>query len=361
MKQIYFTLTLLFTSLTFAQIPAGYYNSATGSGYTLKSQLKIIIDDVDDSNGLPFHDTSVTYNQLWSLYETSDVRLDGKVWEMYSDCNFTFVTDQDNGTGGGTECDKFNREHSFPRSWFDDDQNHPIFDDPFHVIPSDKRVNAIRGNLAYSEVASANYTSLNGSKRGTSSISGPTGDVFEPADEFKGDIARGFFYLAVRYQDDIGSWEANHVGGDSMLDGSNNQVFEQWALDMLYSWHVNDPVSQKELDRQEAIFVHQDNRNPFIDNPQYVQDIWQNDLSISEFNQPINISLYPNPVTSNTFQITTTTNLDINIYNVLGKLVLAHKITPNDDDVDVSNLSSGIYLVKIKSKNQSVTKKLIRQ
>jgi len=361
MKQIYFALTLLISSFTFAQIPAGYYDSATGSGYTLKSQLETIIDDVNDSNGLPFHDTSVTYGDLWSLYETSDVRTDGKVWEMYSDCDFTFVTDQDNGTGGGDECDKFNREHSFPRSWFGDDGGHPIFADPFHVIPSDKKVNGIRGNLAYGEVASSNYTSLNGSKRGTSSITGPTGNVFEPADEFKGDIARGYFYLAVRYQDDIGSWEANDSDGDSMLDGSDNKVFEQWALDMLFSWHMNDPVSQKELDRQEAVFAHQDNRNPFIDNPQYVQDIWENELSVIEFNQPINITLYPNPVTFNTFHITTTTDLDIKIYNVLGKLVLEHKVTHNDDDVDISNLNNGIYLVKIKSKNQSITKKLIRQ
>ena len=360
MKHVYL-LFLLLSPLAFAQPPAGYYDSATGSGYTLKNQLETIIDAVNDGNGQPFHDTSVTYSSLWTLYETSDVRSDGKVWDMYSDCDFDFVTDQDMGTGGNTECDVFNREHSFPRSWFGDNSGHPIFSDPFHVIPSDKRVNAIRGNLAFGEVASANYTSLNGSQRGTSALVGPTGDVFEPADEFKGDIARGLFYIAVRYQDDIASWEANDTDGDSMLDGSSDKVFEQWALDMLYNWHINDPVSQKEIDRNNAIFAHQDNRNPFIDNPQYVQDIWLNALSLNEVVPAVTFDIYPNPVKEQRFYITTTANADVLVYNVLGKLVMQHKVTPSDNDVMIGDLKSGVYLIKINSGNRSTTKKLIVQ
>ena len=184
MKHIYTLVTTLFSiSIGFAQIPSGYYENAAGlQGYALKDALKLIIDDTSSGNGQPIHDTSLTYGDLWELYETSDVRPDGKVWDMYSDCNFLFVTDQDMGSGGSTECNKFNREHSFPRSWFDGNQNIAIFTDAFHVIPTDKKVNGIRGNLAFGEVAIANYTSLNNSKRGTSAITGPTGDVFEPTD-----------------------------------------------------------------------------------------------------------------------------------------------------------------------------------
>ena len=182
MKHFYI-IAFLFSSFAYSQIPSGYYDNTNGlEGYTLKTVLKTIIDGIDDGNGQPFHDTSVTYGQLWELYETSDVRPDGKVWDMYSDCDFTFTEDQDTGTSGTQECQIFNREHSFPRSWFGDDQSNAIFTDPFHVIPSDKKVNSIRGNLAFGEVASANYTSLNGSKRGSSAISGPTGDVFEQID-----------------------------------------------------------------------------------------------------------------------------------------------------------------------------------
>jgi len=360
MKQIYFIVTLLITCTAFAQIPAGYYDSATGSGFTLKTQLKNIIDDVNDNNGQQFHDP-LSYGDLWDVYESSDVRPDGKVWEMYSECDFTFVVDQDNGMGGGTECDKFNREHSFPRSWFGDNSGIPIFADAFHVIPSDKKVNGIRGNLAYGEVANANYTTLNGTKKGTSSISGPTGEVFEPADEFKGDIARGFFYLATRYENLISNWEANDTDGDSMLDGTSNRVFEQWALDMLYDWHLNDPVSQKEIDRNDAIFNAQSNRNPFIDNPQFVLEIWQNALSVDEFETVDTIKMYPNPANGN--QVTILSNKDIvaEVYDVLGKKVTVQNISANQNTLQISGLSKGVYIVRLTSIEGSITKKLIRQ
>lgn len=365
MKKLYFLFFLPF--ITVAQAPAGYYDDANGlEGASLKTALKTIIDAQDDGNGQPFHDTSNTYGDLWDLYEVSDVRSDGFVWEMYGDCDFVFGTaaeggDQDNGTGGNAECEKFNREHSFPRSWFGNDQNHPIFYDPFNVIPSDKKVNAERGNLAYGEVASANYTSGNGSKKGSSAISGPTGNVFEITDEFKGDIARSFFYLATRYQDDIGSWEANDSDGNSMLDGSSYQVFEQWALDMLYNWHANDAVSQKEIDRNNAIFNFQDNRNPFIDNPQYVDDIWFPLLSVNQTSIEETVNIHPNPVSKGQFFITTQlASVDLVIYDVLGNKIGAFKVE-NSQAINVSSYKSGLYLLKINAGERSLTKKLIIQ
>lgn len=360
MKHLYTLIFLLASCFASAQAPAGYYSNATGTGFILKTQLKTIIDATNDGNGQPFHNTSVTYNQLWQLYETSDVRPDGKVWDMYSNCNFTFVQDQDTGSGGGTECDKFNREHTFPRSWFDNNSL-PIFADAFNVVPTDKKVNAERGNLAYGEVASANFTSLNGSKRGSSSLAGPTGQVFEPTDEFKGDIARGFFYLATRYQDEIAAWETNDTDGDNMLDGSSNKVFEQWALDMLFSWHINDPVSQKEIDRNNAVFNHQNNRNPFIDNPQYVFDIWQNVLSVEQFETAETIKLYPNPTTTN--EVTILSNHDVlaEVFDILGKKVKVQNITAHQQQLNLSGLSQGIYLMRLKTDNGTVTKKLIKQ
>ncbi|MEJ6791803.1 MAG: endonuclease [Lacinutrix sp.] len=360
MKQLYFILGLLVTISTFAQIPTGYYNTATGTGYVLKTQLKNIIDDINDNNGQVFHDPG-TYGQLWQLYESSDVKANGKVWEMYSNCSFTFVTDQDGGSGGNVECDKFNREHSFPRSWFGDIQTLPIFSDAFHVIPADKKVNGIRGNLAFGEVLTANYTSLNGSKRGTSSLVGPTGNVFEPADEFKGDIARGILYVAVRYENLIAGWETNNSDGDNMLDGSSNRVFEQWAIDMLYDWHVSDPVSQKELDRQEAIFAHQDNRNPFIDHPEWVFEIWQTVLSVDEFETVDTIKMFPNPTNGNSVTILSNKDLAVEVFDILGKKVKVQDITSTQKKLNISGLSKGVYLVKINSEKGITTKKLIKQ
>ncbi|OMP31235.1 endonuclease [Mangrovimonas sp. DI 80] len=362
MKHNYLLLLFFMTFRLFAQIPEGYYDAAEGlDGYTLKTALKTIIDDIDDSSGQAFHDTSVTYSQLWTLYQTSDVRTDGKVWDVYSDCDFEFGIDQDNGTGGTVECDKYNREHTFPRSWFGNNQNHPIFADAFHILPTDKKVNAERGNLAFGEVSSASYTSLNGSQRGSTDLSGPVGEVFEPVDDYKGDIARGLFYIAVRYQEDVASWETNDTNGNSMLDGTSNKVFEQWALDLLYSWHINDPVSTKEIDRNNAIFEHQDNRNPFIDHPEYVSAIWQEELSVNEYQTNVEPSFYPNPVNGNTLYIDTSFDLEIQIYSVLGKLTLEKQVSNTENKIDISKLNSGIYLVKLQYQNQSVTKKLIKQ
>lgn len=360
MKHFYI-IAFLFSSFAFSQIPSGYYDSTNGlDGYSLKTALKTIIDGEDDGNGQPFHDTTVTYGQLWELYEISDVRPDGKVWDMYSDCDFTFVTDQDTGSSGTEECEKFNREHSFPRSWFGDDQGIAIFADPFHVIPSDKKVNGIRGNLAFGEVSSANYTSLNGAKRGTSAISGPTGDVFEPADEYKGDIARGLFYVATRYEDLIANWETNDTDGDSMLDGTSNKVFEQWALDMLYSWHVNDPVSQKELDRNEAIFAHQNNRNPFIDNPQFVSEIWQSVLSVPTTTLEDAFVMHPNPVKHTlNIELKNKENTRVEIYDVLGKNVFRKNIN-SSDRIDLQSLKTGVYILRLTQNHVSISKRLIK-
>lgn len=360
-KKLLLLLTISISFIGFSQIPTGYYNTATGSGYTLKTQLKIIIDNIDDGAGQAFHDTSVTYGDLWDLYETSDVRADGKVWDVYSDCNFTFVTDQDTGSGGTTECDKFNREHTFAQSWYGGSSSHPLRGDAFHVLPSDKKVNGIRSNYAFGEVLTADYTSNNGSKRGTSSIAGPNDKVFEPIDEYKGDIARGLFYVAVRYQDEIASWENNNNGADNMLNGTSDKVFEQWSLDMLYRWHTEDPVSQKEIDRNEAIFNHQKNRNPFIDHPEYINSIWGTVLSIENSFDLNTIKIYPNPITGNDLFIKITKNSAVSIYNVLGKLIITDNVNLNKDRIDVSSLKKGIYLIKIKSENQLITKKLIKK
>ena len=360
MKQKLLLLIFILSSfLVFSQIPSGYYNSATGSGFTLKTQLKNIIDNINDGNGQAFHDTSVTYGDLWDLYETSDVRSDGKVWDIYSDCNFTFVTDQDSGSGGTTECDKYNREHTFAQSWYGGSNSHTLRGDAHHVFATDKKVNGIRGSLAFGEVLTADYTSNNGSKRGTSSITGPNGKVFEPIDEYKGDIARGLLYVAVRYQDEIASWENNNNGADNMLNGTSDKVFEQWALDMLYRWHTIDPVSQKELDRNEEIFKHQKNRNPFVDHPEYVNTIWNSVLSTESSFSFNTVKIYPNPTSGKDLFIKINKSTNVKIFDVLGKLVISNNVDSTKNKIDISLLKKGIYIIKLYQNNNILSKKLI--
>jgi len=254
---------LLFIQLLFADIPTGYYNNAIGNGYVLKTQLYNIIKG----------HTSVSYNpSVWDAIYTTDVKPNGYVWDMYSDkpggspaYDYTLGDDQCGNYSGEGSC--YNREHSFPKSWFDDAS--PMYTELFHVYPTDGYVNGKRSNFPFGEVGSASWTSTNGSKLGTSNYPGYSGTVFEPIDEYKGDFARTYFYMATRYENVISSWP-----GSAMLDGTNEQCYSDWALAMLIEWHENDPVSQKEIDRNDAVYAIQHNRNPFIDHPEYVNKIW---------------------------------------------------------------------------------------
>jgi endonuclease I len=258
-------INLLFVGLGLAQIPSGYYNGTSGlNGSALKSKLHKIIRG----------HTERTYSQLWTDFEKTDVKSNGKVWDMYSDVpggtpsyEFTFGTNQCGTYSAEGDC--YNREHSFPKSWWGGgtSSSDTMYTDLFHLVPTDGYVNNQRSSYPYGEVGTATWTSSNGSKLGTSNYGGYTGTVFEPIDAFKGDFARSYFYMATRYLSRFDSWASN----TDMLDGSG---FSTWALDLLLDWHHQDPVSQKEINRNDSIYTIQGNRNPFIDHPEWVDSIW---------------------------------------------------------------------------------------
>lgn len=238
-----------------AQIPAGYYTKADGkSGAELKTALFGIIGP----------HTNVGYDGLWTVYEQSDIRPDGKIWDMYSDCtNYTFAA---KNKSYSKEGDSVNREHTVPQSWFN--EGSPMKSDAFHVVPTDGYVNNRRSNYPYGEVGSTTYTSHGGfCKLGSCTTPGYSGTVFEPADEYKGDFARIYFYMATCYEDKIKNWGG--VFGNGAYPG-----MATWTINMLLRWAANDPVSQKEIDRNEAVYGFQHNRNPYVDYPGLEQYVW---------------------------------------------------------------------------------------
>lgn len=240
-----------------AQAPDGYYAAANGKrGSGLKTALFQIITD----------HTQRTYADLWTDMQTTDAREDGKVWDMYSGTtNFAFVSDQCGNYSGEGSC--YNREHSFPKSWFND--AYPMYTDLFHLYPTDGYVNSRRSNYPFGETNNPTYTSSGGfSKLGPSSISGYSGTVFEPADEYKGDFARTYFYMATCYEDRIAGWDSD------MLAGNSYPAYRKWAVDMLLRWAAEDPVSEKEIRRNNAVYGIQHNRNPYIDFPGLEQYVW---------------------------------------------------------------------------------------
>lgn len=359
MKKIYSLLTLLVFSIGFAQIPTGYYDTATGTGYTLKTQLYNIIDNHNDRG----------YAGLYTTYATSDVdsyyENNGTMLDMYTEnptgaeCEFTYGVNQDDGTGGGSECDKYNREHIIPQSVFSSAT--PMYSDAHFVVPSDKYVNAQRGNFPFGVVntGASFQTYSNGSKRGSNLNSGYsagyTGTIFEPIDEFKGDIARMYLYFATRYENVVGGYSYD------MFNNTSNQVFTINAINILLTWHNQDPVSQREIDRNNAIYTRQDNRNPFIDHPGYAMQIWGSLLANESFEISKNLNIYPNPSNNHTVNIQTETILDeIQLININGQLIkeIKNPVFQNNT-FTLENLPQGFYFLKLTSGNQSVTKKVL--
>ena len=238
-----------------------------------------------------------------------------------------------------------------------------MYSDAFIVMPSDKKDNNSRGNLVYATVNPSVTNSIgNGWKIGTCVAPNyPYSlQVFEPADQFKGDFARNYFYMTTCYENVIGSWQSLDPNGDTVLDGSNDKVFEQWYLDLLYSWHIADPVSQKEIDRNNAIYLVQGNRNPFIDHPEYVFQIWGSFLNTETFNQLNAISIYPNPSTD-VVNISTYATLDeIDIIAINGQVLQQIKNpTIESNNYRISNLPKGFYFLKLSTDTNSITKKVL--
>jgi endonuclease I len=259
-KISYLLLTVLTATMALATIPSGYYDSAAGlSGASLRQALHDIIDG----------HTQKTYDQVWDAFATTDVRPIATygaeyIWCMYTHIEFHYNEDQSSGTAVYTT---YNREHSWPKSWAN--ETYPHYTDLYHLYPTQAYSNSIRNNLPYGEVedGTATYTSENGSLRGAArSGLGYVGTVFEPIDEYKGDLARTYFYISTRYYTEDSGWSTSPM--------TNKCELLEWAVDMLLDWHHNDPVSQKELDRIEAVYAIQGNRNPYIDNPDYADSIW---------------------------------------------------------------------------------------
>ena len=251
-KSVLAFLLVLVSAIAQAQAPANYYSTANGlTGDDLKAALHNIIKN---------HHV-VSYNGLLDAFPYTDCDTDGKIIDIYSNNRYSTGNVCGNYSGEG---DCWNREHTWPQSWFKEKSGPKS--DLFHVYPTDGYVNNRRSNYPYGEVNNPTYTSGNGSKLGPCVTSGYSGTVFEPIDEYKGDIARGFFYMSVRYAGEDSGWSTSGM--------TNKSEILPWAMTMLLEWSDNDPVSDKEIARNQAVYGFQHNRNPFIDHPEYARMIW---------------------------------------------------------------------------------------
>lgn len=327
-----FLLTLI-TISALAQAPAGYYSTATGTGATLKSQLKAIITSGHIDNG---------YNGLWTGYQTTDrdyyYENDGSILDIYSErptaadpYNFTYNTNQCGNYSNEGDC--YNREHIVPQSLFDEAS--PMKNDIHFIRATDGKVNGMRSNYPFGMVGSASYISQNGSKLGNSVSAGYSGTVFEPIDEFKGDVARMIFYFVTRYENQLSDFNNGNMLGNSAYPG-----LQIWELNQLIAWHNLDPVSPAEVGRNNASYAYQGNRNPYIDNPNYVNLVWETQ---TPDNQPPTTptNLVANNPTSSTVALSwtaSTDNIGVAGYDVYANGVL--KTTVSGTSATVQGLAS---------------------
>lgn len=326
---------------TFAQIPTGYYDGTAGlTGAALKTKLKQIITNGHIDNG---------YNGLWTGYATTDrdniamtgYENDNTILDIYSEnpngtdpYSYTYPGGQCSGSSG-PEGLCYNREHVVPQSLFN--SNTPMLSDIHFIRPTDAKVNGMRSNFPYGKVGTASFTSLNGSKLGTSVSPGYSGTVFEPIDAFKGDIARMILYFVTRYESQLSGF-----GTGNMLGGSAFPGLQTWELNQLLAWHNADPVSATEIARNNASYNYQGNRNPYIDHPEYVAQIWGTPVVDTQApTAPTNLAT-SNP-TSNTISLSwtaSTDNVGVTGYDIYKDGVLYSTVTGTTATVSGLNPST---------------------
>lgn len=351
--------SLLASLMAFAQEPANYYASAYNKkGYALRSALHQIIKN----------HTTLTYNSLWGAFQSTDINPNnGKIWDIYSyssdtQASYYFTYSSDQCGSYSSEGDCYNREHSVPKSWFNDQS--PMVTDLFHIYPTDGFVNGKRGNLPLGEVSNATWTSSNGSKLGNCTVSGYSNTVFEPNDNYKGDLARSYFYMCVCYMD-------KNLGCESQ-SMFNNGSLKPWALQMLINWHNADPVSQKEIARNNAVYALQHNRNPFIDHPELVGKIFGTDsvnafhpIGLDDWQQADNWLVLPNPASEHISIIVPEQaqgEATAQIINLAGVVLFQQPVTLESRiDIQISDLPTGIYFLRIANNDFILTKKVVKQ
>lgn len=333
MKKI--VLLLVWAGFVNAQAPTGYYNSANGlTGAPLKTALSSIITNGHQDKG---------YNGLWTAYKTTDIdknyENDGSILDIYSEK--PVGADPYKYTPGTNQCGTYsvegncyNREHIIPQSLFN--ESSPMVSDINFIRATDGKVNGMRSNYPFGKVGTATFTSKNGSKLGNSSSSGYAGVVFEPIDEFKGDVARMIFYFVTRYQSKLSTFSSGNMLGNTTFPG-----LQTWELNVLLAWHNQDPVSQAEINRNNASYIYQGNRNPFIDTPGYANQIWGSQQPTTDTQAPTTASgLSVTGKTSNSISLAwtaSTDNVGVSSYTVYMNGLL--KTTVSSTSTTISGLT----------------------
>jgi endonuclease I len=344
-------------------IPAGYYASTVG---LVGSPLRVALHNLMKNH------TVQSYSFALTAFSTTDIKPNGKIWDMYSDIpggTPPYEYDYGDQGQGATEGLGYNREHTWPQSWFN--ESSPMVSDLWNLFPSDAKVNGYRANYPFGDVGTATITSLNGSKVGPNISPGYGGTVFEPIDPYKGDLARFHWYMNTRYFGQDASWP-----GSPSTDGAE---FLPWARELYREWHANDPVAWKERMRNGAIYLYQNNRNPYVDHPEFLEMIWDSTAvtAVGPGTSPesgLRLRPFaPNPFsvrTAITFDLPRTVPVSLSIFDLSGRRVRqlvsnfslapgTHSYQWNGRDDAGTLLQAGLYFCRLDAGAARETKRLV--
>lgn len=254
---------LVLPYMALAANPDGYYDAVNGKK---KAELKAAMHDIIAKH------TKINYGDLWEYYEKVDYlpKTDSKGHHQVMDCYNTQVF---YFTGNGTAVSGMNKEHVAPQSWWGGGTGIAVGSDLFQVIPSESNANSAKGNYPLGVVKGSTSYSNPRMKTGKDSNNKM---VFEPCDEFKGDFARIFFYVATCYPDV--NWQ-ERTDVNVSFKKEDYPTLKSDILPLLLQWAKNDPVSEWEMTRNERVYAYQGNRNPFIDFPYLAEYIWGDSIN----------------------------------------------------------------------------------
>ncbi|QWC00333.1 endonuclease [Mycoplasmatota bacterium] len=254
-------------------IPVGYYDGIDGlEGDQLKNALHHIIKDHIE---YPYTDDDT---DIWDILREADEdpNNENNILGFYTglsipkDCQDTINPPDfcQMEAYGEVKTVEWNREHIWSKSRGDfSDDNDTAHNDAHHLVAAERVMNSTKNNRFFEDCFDGDDENIEDRGYGNT-----TCNVweFEPRDEVKGDVARMIFYMAVRYESDILDLEViNDPEEDKSL-----KLPVYGDIDDLLRWHIEDPVSEQEIKRNEVIFSYQENRNPFIDLPDLVELIW---------------------------------------------------------------------------------------
>jgi len=238
-----------------------YYRPVEG---LKKSELKTALHElIQPERVLDYGGKGEGYT--WSGFVVTDRMPDGTVRDRYSN-----VVREFNGLNA---VEGMNIEHSFANSWWGHTVNN-AYCDLFNLFPSDGTANGRKSNNPIGVVTEMPAFD-NGMTRVGKSASYRTDSlitVWEPADEWKGDFARTYFYMATCYEDYADFWQTTE--GLLMVEKNRYPTLRPWVSNLLLAWSEADPVDDVERERNEAVSGIQGNRNPFVDYPQLASYIW---------------------------------------------------------------------------------------